>query len=41
MESGHDIDISLAHPWSLDIIRQGGKVNGYANSHREEKKIEK
>ena len=31
LESGHDIelDISLAHPQSLDTIRQAGEKNGY------------
>ena len=30
-ESGHDVDldISLAHPQSLDTIRQAGEKNGY------------
>ena len=42
-ESGHDfeLDISLAHLWSLDTIRQAGEKDGYAASKREEKKIEK
>ena len=34
LESGHDVDldISLAHPWSLDTIRQAGERNGYDDS---------
>ena len=40
---GHDVDldISLAHPWSLDTIRRAGEKNGCAASKREEKKLEK
>ena len=36
-----ELDISLAHPWSLDTIIRAGEKNGYAASKREEKKIEK
>ena len=43
LESGHDVelDISLAHPWSLDTIRQAGQEDGYAALKREGKKMEK
>ena len=35
------IDVSLAHPWSQDIIRRASKENGRADTTREEKKMKK
>ena len=34
-----DLDVSLAHPWSQDIIRRASKENGHAAMTREEKKM--
>ena len=34
-----DLDVSLAHPWSQDIIRRASKENGHAVATREEKKM--
>ena len=34
-----DIDVSLAHLWSQDIIRRASKENGHAAMTREEKKM--
>ena len=36
-----DIDVSLAHPWSQDIIRRASKETGHAAVTREEKKMKK
>ena len=36
-----DIDVSLAHPWSQDIIGRASKENGHAAVTREEKKMKK
>ena len=36
-----DCDVSLAHPWSQDIIRRASKENGHAAATREEKKRKK
>ena len=36
-----DIDVSLAHPWSQDIIRRASKESGHAAATREEKKMKK
>ena len=36
-----DLDVSLAHPWSQDIIRRASKENGHAAATREEKKMKK
>ena len=36
-----DIDVSLAHPWSQDIIRKASKENGHAAATREEMKMKK
>ena len=36
-----DIDVSLAHPWSQDIIRRSSKENGHAAVTREDKKMKK
>ena len=36
-----DLDVSLAHPWSQDIIRRASKENGHAAVAREEKKMKK
>ena len=36
-----DLDVSLAHPWSQDIIRRASKENGHAAVTREEKKMKK
>ena len=33
-----DIDVSLAHPWSRDIIKRASKENGHAATTREENK---
>ena len=30
-----DLDVSLAHPWSQDIIRRASKDNGHAIATRE------
>ena len=39
LEFGKDteLDICLAHPWSLDTVKQSGQVDGYAALKREEK----
>ena len=34
-----DFDVSLAHPWSQDIIRRASKENGHAAATRQEKKM--
>ena len=34
-----DIDVSLAYPWSQDIIRRASKENDHAAVTREEKKM--
>ena len=34
-----DIDVSVAHPWSQDIIRRASKEYGHAAVTREEKKM--
>ena len=34
-------DVSLAHPWSQDIIGRASKGNGHAAATREEKKMKK
>ena len=34
-----DLDVSLAHPWSQDIIRRASKENGHAAATREKKKM--
>ena len=36
-----DIDVSLAHPWSQDIIRRASKKNGHTAATRQEKKMKK
>ena len=36
-----DLDVSLAHPWSQDIIRRASKENGHAAATREGKKMKK
>ena len=36
-----DLDVSLAHPWSQDIIRRASKENGHGIVTREEKKMKK
>ena len=36
-----DLDVSLAHRWSQDIIRRTSKKNGHAALPREEKKMKK
>ena len=36
-----DLDASLAHPWSEDIIRRASGENGHAATTREEKKMKK
>ena len=36
-----DINVSLAHPRSQDIIRRASKENGHAATTREEKKMKK
>ena len=36
-----DRDVSLAYPWSQDIIRRVSKENGHAAATREEKKRKK
>ena len=40
LESEKDIelDISLVHPWSLDIAKQSGQVDGYAALREKRKK---
>ena len=30
-----DLDVSLAHPWSQDIVRKASQIDGYAASVRE------
>ena len=32
-----DLDVSLAHPWSQDIIKRASRENGHAVATREEK----
>ena len=34
-----DLDVSLAHPWSQDIIRRASKENGHAAATREQMKM--
>ncbi len=34
-----DLDVSLAHLWSQDIIRRASKENGHAAVTRKEKKM--
>ena len=36
-----DLDVSLVHSWSQDIIRRASKENGHAAAAREEKKMKK
>ena len=40
LEFGKDIELdsSLVHPWTLDIVKQSGQVDGCAALKREEKK---
>ena len=40
-EQNLDFDVSLAHPWSQDIIRRASKEIGHAAVTREENKIKK
>ena len=36
-----ELDVSLAHPWSSEVISHATTTDGSAASKREEKKIEK
>ena len=36
-----DVDVSLAHPWSQDILKRARREDGYAARTREEKKMHK
>ena len=36
-----DFDVSLAHPWSQDVVRKASQIDGYAASVREERKRKK
>ena len=33
-----DLDISLAHPWSVDNVKRASRIDGFAASAREDKK---
>ena len=33
-----DLDISLAHPWSVDNVKRASRIDGFAASTREDKK---
>jgi hypothetical protein len=33
-----DLDVSLAHPWSVDNLKRASRIDGFAASAREEKK---
>ena len=37
-EQNIEVDISLAHPWSQDVIKGASKENGYAAAKREKRK---
>ena len=36
-----DLDVSLAHPWSQNIIKRASRENGHAATTREKKRMEK